>query len=267
MEVEDIIQDIINQEDEELKQQQDSKNKEEAKKAATVKIKKISQYGLAGALIIILVMMAFSWFNMGGNATYKGFVRIPNNMVSEEFTKLDSQGRKAYMGVYIEASPIELISYVSTYFKDHAKMIDENGKEKISILAWVHVIFIYGYIVMAILVIISTIFLFIPKEFKWIKAVKYMGFISLGIFIINYLLLKVAALNMFVLKAYNELRALNGFESVHLTQKGIAVNKDFYPYFLTVKPVFFVVLVLIMIWIITSIIIDRINTSKAKEIA
>lgn len=265
MEVEDIIQEIIEKEDEEIKQQQDSKNKEELKKSRAVSLRKFLKYGLTVGLIIIILMMALPWFNLGGNTTYKGFVRIPNNMLSDDYKVLDAQGRKDYMGIYIETSPVQLVTYVSKYFEGHSKITNVNGEEKVSVFAWTNTILIYGFVVIVIMIIVSIVLLYIPKHLRWIKAIRYMGIISFIIIIKNYLMLKVAALNMFVLNALNELRIQNGFESVHLTQKGIAVNKDFYLYYMTVTPAFYITLAIIIFWITGAIILERNKKNSEKE--
>lgn len=265
MEVEDIIQEIIDKEDEELKQQQDSKNREEIRKNRALSAIKFLKYGLAVGLVVLLLMMVLPWFHLGGNATYKGFVRIPKNMLYDEYKELDSKGRKDYMGVYIETSPVQLIDYVTKYFEGHSKIVDQKGEEKISIFAWIHAGLIYGFILIAILVIVSIVLLFIPKQLKWVKAVKYMGIVSLILIIKNYLVLKIAALNMFVLNALNELRMQNGYQSVHLTQKGIAVNNEFYPYFMRVTSAFYIALTIAVLWIIGAILLERLIKNKAKE--
>lgn len=265
MEVEDIIKEIIDKEDEELKQQQDSKNREEIRKNRIIGATRFLQYGLAVGLVILLLMMILPWFHLGGNATYKGFVRIPSNMLYDEYKELDSQGRKNYMGIYIETSPIQLIDYVTKHFEDHSKIINQKGDEKISIFAWTHAILIDGFILIGFLIITSIVLLFIPKQLKWIKTVKYMSIISLIIIIMNYLALKIAALNMFVLNALNELRIQNGYEITQLTQKGIAVNKDFYPYYMRVTPAFYLTLALVLLWIVISVLLERLKQNKEKE--
>lgn len=266
MEIEDIIQEIIEKEDEELKQQQNLKNKEEIKKSKEASTIKLLQRGLAFGLVLIILLMAFPWFNLGGSTTYQGFERIPKGMLSKEYQALDVNDRIDYEGVYIEASPIQLISYIIKYFDGHSKVIDDKGKEKISLFAWVHALLIYGFSVVAIFALISTVLLFILKELKWIRAVKYMGIFSLVVIIKNYFLLKITVLNMFALNALNELRKVNSFDSVYLTQKGLAVKNVFYPYFMTVKLPYYIAIALIIIWILGSIALEHIKKNKTKEL-
>ncbi|PKM50159.1 MAG: hypothetical protein CVV02_12925 [Firmicutes bacterium HGW-Firmicutes-7] len=262
MEVEDIIQEIIDQEDEQIKQQIDSKNKEEVnnkKELGTVKKTRIILIAIIGLFILMTV---FPWFELGGSTTYHGFVRMPKNIISKEYKELNVKEQKIYEGVFVEASPVDLVIYVFDYFDNYKTIQDEQGNEGFSIFSFLHIIYIISYIVMVLLALVSIGLLLALKELKGIKLVIYFSLASMFIFLINFVVMKISYFNMFALRALTELRSLEGSSSVIMTQKGIAVNTVFYPYSMTLTVPFFIAFGLLIIWIFASLVINKIKIKR-----
>lgn len=265
MEVEDIIQEIIDEEDEQLRQQLNSKNKEEDTKSKEEKNIKKMKLILVAIIGLFVFMMVFPWFKLGGNTTYKGFVRISQNIISKEYKDLNISEQKVYEGVFIEASPVDLIVYVFDYFDEHKTIQDEKGNEVQSVFSWLHIIYIISYIGIVLVSLISIFILLIFKELKGLKLVAFFSLIGFLIFALNFIVMKISYFNMFALRALNELRMLEGYDVAILTQKGIAVKTVFYPYTMTLTTPFFLALGLSLTWVIMSVVMSKFKNKRERD--
>lgn len=265
MEVEDIIQEIIDKEDEEMKQQLNTKNNEETNKRKEEKIIKVTKIILAAVIGLFVLMMVFPWFKLGGSTTYSGLVRIPKYIISKEYKDLSIKEQKVYEGAFIEASPVDLIRYTFDYFDEYKNIQDEKGNTKTSVFSWLQSIYILLYIGIVLLSLISISILIFIKELKGIRLVTYFAVACLTVVVLNFIVMKISYFNMFALRALNELRKLEDYNSVIMTQKGIAVKTIFYPYTMTLTIPFFIALGFGTLWIILALVLNKTRIKRKND--
>lgn len=263
---ENIIRDMIREEELEKKTVVISPNitllrKKEARDLG-VRITKI----ILGICILLFIVSLFSpWFQLGGKTTELGFVQIKKSMADKRYLEQNPEDLLNYNGPYVVASPMQLVVYSAQHYKEHQTVYGRDG-EVTSIFSWIHMILILTFLVIMFLSFVSMALLFITPGLKWMRVVKISAIISFILCCMNFFVLKMPYMNMFVIHAQSVLKKMNLLNAVSITGKGIAMNNIFYPYELFLTNTFFVGLGLMGVWTITSAVLVEIKRKRDEDL-
>ena len=265
----DLAIENILKEDELSKQKKSADNtkvKEEKiaeKEAKKEKIKDItllsSKVFLAVVIFVFLVTMFFKWFNFSGETAIKGFVNVTDKILSQQ------------EGVYVELSPLQLANHTFKNMNTYKIIHSAEGVEKTSIFSWMGMIYSWFFGLVFLLGITSIAGLLIAKDLKFISIVKVSSLISGVVILLNYITLRITYFSIFAINAESVVRIEETLsKSISMNKDGIAVGTNFLPYRFEVSNKFFIALVVLLIWIVTSSILTEVksrmdNTKSIEE--
>lgn len=227
-----------------------------------VKITKI----LLAIFISMFVISLFSpWFQMGGKTTELGFTEIKSSMASKSYMMLRAEELSDYEGIYVVASPMQLLFHSLQYFETY-KVIKGVSDEEGSALSMIHILVILTFVLVIIMAIVSIVLLVISPKLKWIRVVKVSSVVCIILSCLNYFVLKIPYINMFVIHAQSALRSLDKLNAVSITSEGVKMNNLFYSYYMTVTNSFFVALGLMGLWMIVSAVLLEIKRKRDEDL-
>lgn len=252
--IETIINMIINEDDDlDYKPNSNSEktnknNIKEEKEMKKVSVKPIKIF-IASIIGIFLLSMIFSWFTILGNGAYIGYVNNEVPISTDIIIDALSEDKDNYKESF---SPFELISYVKDNLDEHNKIYNVKGKEKTSVLAILNMIYIYGFILVVIMSIISIFLLLVPNNLKGIGIVRNICLANIAILTLNYISMKVTFFNIFAIRAKSVLAMSEISNRINLTKNGVAAGNSFFPYTMEINVAFFIAVFMLIIWLVLS---------------
>lgn len=226
---------------------------------------KITKISLAIFICMFVISLFSPWFQMGGKTTELGFTEIKSSMASKSYLMLKAEELSDYEGIYVVASPMQLLFHSLQHFETY-KVIKGVGGEESSALSMVHMLVIITYILVIIMAIVSIVFLVITPDLKRIRVVKVSSVVCIILSCLNFFILKIPYINMFVIHAQSALRSLDKLNAVSITSEGIKMNNLFYSYHMTVTNTFFVSLGLMGLWMIVSAVLVEIKRKRDEDL-
>lgn len=242
-------------------------NEEGAKKRKFGKATRIIAYVNAVIIAVLLISMMFTWFAFGGRGTLKGIGQDQQNsqFLTDEVSALTTADQLEALDPEVEIlefSPKDLIDYGNMNQDIHSKLENNKGELKTSFASMIHLIYIKGFYVIAILGLLSILLLVVDKNLKAIEWTRGISVLSIVIIGLNYAALKIPFFSMFALKARSILRLEEPLSAVTLNMNGVNVNNDFYPYMLIEQNGLYVALGACVLWFILSTVLVEMKKDK-----
>lgn len=210
-------------------------------------------------ILLFLTLLFIPWHNLGGAVTYEGFVQIPRFIATEEFEVLDPTEYETYEGDIVTLSPVRLMGYVLRHFGEYQVSLDKQGNEKLSVLSTAHMVVIMFFVVVIVIDILAIILLLGFEKLKVIRFVKIGAILNIIVVGLNYGFMKFTYINMFALRAMNQMKMVDSINAAKMTSKGIAVNRDFYPYTMSSNTVFQYAIILLASWLFISAVLTEVK--------
>ncbi len=213
---------------------------------------KATKIALAICILVFLISLFSPWFQLSGETTQLGFIGAQDLVLSKVFTD-------------VKVSPMQLLGYSYRYHEVHQVVYSRAG-DVTSLISWVHLFFICTFLIITLLTVLSILLLIIKPGLQGIRVVKIASIITIILCCINFFLLKIPYLNMFVLHAQSVLRQKDLISGVKITSQGIAINATFYPYSLSVTTTFIIAMGLMGIWLIVSAVLVEIKRKRDEDL-
>jgi len=229
---------------------------------------KISRYMIIGSIILFFIAIFMPWFALSGNGVNTGYIRSESG--KEFMPKVIQEHRIedliTYQGVLVNFSGKDLYMFSKKIDEAYLTIHGVDNELRPSMVAKVHQYYMKAVFFLFLLSGTALVLLLLLKDYKGITIVRNLGIVNLLIVGVNYLAMKVTFFNLFIIEAKDQLGQLSGHPKVAIKQAGIRYMDELYPYVMKEEVGFYLAIIALGIWLITSIVLSEIK-NRDEEIA
>lgn len=228
----------------------------------------ISKYIIMGSIILFVISMFISWFSFSGDGMNIGFIRNENSkkFMPEIIRERTVESLSTYEGILVTFTGNDLYQFGKNMDEEYLTLHGIDGEIRTSLVAKIHQYYLKSVIFLFLLSAIAFAILLGFKGYKGINIVRNIGILNLVIIGLNYLAMKLAFFNIFVIKAKDILGQSEGYVKVVIKNIGILYNDHIYSYTVKEEFGFYLAIITLSIWLATSIVLSEIK-NRDEEIA
>lgn len=223
------------------------------------------RYALAAILVLLMVTLFLPWYQLGGYATYLGFVHkgTTDGYLTEGFRNQTEIEKREYKEPVLILSPFKFQRYLAK--ADRLVYVFGEDEQQSSVVALIHRLYVYGGYLLAFLILLALGLLFWPNQATGLVSVKFFSYLAAVYIMLNYFSLRIPLFSLFGVRAKAVLADHFAGQIPNVKLNGIEVANYFYDYRFSGRFGLYLAAVLVIVWFVLSSLLVEMARRRENE--